>query len=462
MSKVKSSKQIDMTEGTIFPKLVKFAIPLMLSAMLQLLYNAIDMAMVGQFDGTTALSAVGSTTPMVNLFVNMFTGLSMGGSIVASLFFGSKDYENLNKTVHTSILLSIICGMIFGVFGFSVSKQLLVLMDVPDNVLEGSTTYVRIFFSGMIFNSVYNFGSGILRAVGDTKNPLKFLTISGAFNVLFNYVFIVIFGLGVAGVAYGTILSQAISAFLVLRCLCKNEENIRLDFKKLKLHKDIVIKLVKLGVPAGLQGSMFSLSNVIVQSSINSFGSVAMAACVAAGSLEGFMYVGINSVHHACLIFTSQNMGAKDVSRVFRSLFYCLGLASLICVTLSSTALLFDDFFIGLFDKNDYIVPLAKERLRYICIPYISFTIVETLNGFLRGLGYSLTPTLITLCGICGLRLFWIFTVFKQFTSLITVFLTYAFSWTVTAVILLFTTYFICKKIKAENPSPDDRTSADA
>ena len=284
------SYEMDMTSGPLLKKILIFSVPLMLSGILQLLFNAADIIVVGQFTGSSALAAVGSTSSLINLFVNVFIGFSIGANVLVAQYFGARDEKNVHETVHTSILLAIICGLILIVAGISLAPPMLELMDTPDEVLGQAVLYMRIYFVGMPATLVYNFGAAILRAVGDTRRPLYYLFVAGCVNVVLNLFFVVVCGRGVDGVAIATVISQVISAALIVRCLVKSDGMCRLNLSMLKLHRQKVIQIARIGLPAGFQGAIFSISNVLIQSSVNSFGSIAMAGNTAASNIEGFIF----------------------------------------------------------------------------------------------------------------------------------------------------------------------------
>ena len=331
----KTSKyEIDMCNGSILDKLVSFSIPLMLSGILQLLFNAVDIIVVGQFTGNEALAAVGSTTALINVFVNLFIGISLGASVLAARFYATGQEKEMSETVHTSITLALISGIAMGIIGVIAAKGALELMDTPDNVLNLSTLYMRIYFMGMPFFMLYNYGAAILRAVGDTKRPLLFLIISGATNVLLNLLLVIQFHLGVAGVAIATVISQCISCILVLRCLYLSDGSYQLRFNKLGMKTRYVKQIFQIGIPAGIQSTIINFSNVLLQSSVNSFGSVAMAGYTAANNILGFLYVSVNSITQACMSFTSQNYGVRKFKRMDKVLLECLGLTVMVALVL--------------------------------------------------------------------------------------------------------------------------------
>lgn len=442
---------INMCEGPLFPKIIAFTVPLILSSILQLLFNAADMIVAGKYVGKEALAAIGTTASLINLIINVFMGLSVGSNVLVARYRGAKRDRDVSETVHTSILLSIICGLILTVIGVVFAPKILVLMGTPENVLPLSSLYIRIYFLGMPMSMLYNFGAAILRAVGDTKHPLTYLTIAGALNAVCNVIFIVVFHMGVDGVAYATILSQAVSAVLTIGCLIKSKENYRLELKKLRLYKDKVLQIMKLGLPAGFQGAIFSMSNVLIQSSINSFGESAMAGNTAAVNLEGFVYVAMNSFYHACLTFTSQNYGAHKFDRVKKVLATCLG-----CVIVTGAALGFLCYFFGpqllsiYADETDreVVINYGMLRIPIIMLSYFTCGMMDVIVGSVRGLGYSIMPMIVSLMGACGFRILWIFTVFKKINTLPCLYYSYPISWVLTFSVHLICFIIVFKKLK--------------
>ena len=430
---------MDMVNGPIFSQVVRYALPLMLSGILQLLYNAADVVVVGRFAGPTALAAVSSTGSLTALIVNVFMGLSVGTSVVVAQNYGANRYRDVSEAVHTAVAISLLAGVVVAVFGVLAAKPLLQLMKNPPDVIDQSALYMRIYFLGMPVNMIYNFGSAVLRAVGDTKRPLYFLTIAGVVNVLLNLFFVIALKMGVAGVATATVISQAVSMVLTIACLMRSEGSIHLDLKKLRLHKDKLVQIVRIGLPAGIQGSLFSISNVIIQASINAFGSTVMAANGAAGNLEGFVYVGMNAFHQAALSFSGQNMGARRYDRLNKILLACVGAVSVIGLALGMAAYLGSDFLLAIYTTEPDVVTIGKIRLLYLCVPYLLCGIMDVFAGQLRGMGASLLPTVVTIVGVCGLRILWVYTIFAAMGTLEILYLSYPVSWAVTAA-----AHFVC------------------
>ncbi len=437
----KRGYEIDMVNGPILPNIIKFSFPLMISSMLQLLFNAADIIVVGQYAGPTALAAVGSTASITFLIITIFMGLAVGVNVIVARLYGAKDEEAMSKAVHTSIFISIVVGIALIFVGYFLARPLLELMGSPDDVIDKATLYMQIFFVGMPASMVYNFGASILRAVGDTKRPLYFLSVAGVLNVVVNLVLVIVFSMGVAGVAIATVLAQYLSAFLVVLCLVKSNGAYKLNLKKIKPDKGQFISIVKVGVPAGIQSMMFSLSNTLVQSSINSFGSDVMAGSTAAGNIDGFIYVALNAVHQATVSFIAQNIGAKKYSRINKIVKNSMGTALVIGVTLSAVVIIFGRSLLAIYNSDPQVIEYGMIRLYYIVAPYFLCGVMEIMLGALRGLGYSLVPTIISLVGTCILRIVWTLAVVPQFYSLEVLFSIYGITWIVTPLGLII--YFI-------------------
>ena len=443
------SYEMDMTSGPLLKKILIFSVPLMLSGILQLLFNAADIIVVGQFTGSSALAAVGSTSSLINLFVNVFIGFSIGANVLVAQYFGARDEKNVHETVHTSILLAIICGLILIVAGISLAPPMLELMDTPDEVLGQAVLYMRIYFVGMPATLVYNFGAAILRAVGDTRRPLYYLFVAGCVNVVLNLFFVVVCGRGVDGVAIATVISQVISAALIVRCLVKSDGMYRLNLSMLKLHRQKVIQIARIGLPAGFQGAIFSISNVLIQSSVNSFGSIAMAGNTAASNIEGFIYTCMNAVYQTSLSFTSQNLGAGKIKRISRILVECLVVVFLVGAVMGFLAYTFGAELLRIYSTDPEVIENGLHRMRVICQTYYLCGMMDVTVGALRGLGYSVMPMLVSLAGVCGVRIVWIFTAFVWSRSLFTLYISYPISWGATFVIHLICFAVVYRKLKA-------------
>lgn len=445
------SYEIDMCSGPLFPKILAFSIPLMLSGILQLLFNAADMIVVGRFAGNTALAAVGANAALINLLTNLFIGFSVGANVLVAQFYGARREREMSETVHSAVLLSLICGGVLLALGVLIAPQILIVMGTPQDVLGQAVLYIRIYFAGIPVLLFYNFGSSILRAVGDTKRPLYYLMMAGVINVILNLIFVIGFGLGVAGVALATVISQCVSAGLVVRCMMRMEGGCRLEFAKLKIHRNRMVQIIRIGFPAGLQGTMFSLSNVLIQSSVNSFGSVAMAGNTAGQNLEGFIYMAMNSFHQTALSFSSQNYGAGKYKRIDRVLLECLGMVTFTGLSLGWTAYLLGDRLLGIYSSDPHVIEVGILRMSVICTLYCLCGIMDVLTGHLRGLGCSVMPMLVSLLGVCVFRVFWIFTVFQQSRSLWTLYISYPVSWTLTAAVNVVCYMLVRKKWKVRS-----------
>ncbi|MBQ4580392.1 MAG: MATE family efflux transporter [Clostridia bacterium] len=442
-----------MTQGALLPKVLMFSLPLIASGILQLLFNAADMVVVGRWAGKECLAAVGSTGSLINLMVNVFIGLSVGGSVAVARSFGANDPQAVHRSVHTAMSLAIIAGVAVGLIGFIFCKPLLHLMDNP--VLDLATTYMKIYFLGMPFNMIYNFGASILRAVGDTRRPLTYLTIAGVVNVVLNLILVIVFHMNVAGVAIATVASQAVSAVLVVICLMRSHGVVHLDLKELRIHKRQLIDIARVGLPAGLQGSLFSISNVLIQSSVNSFGEVVVAANSAGGNLEGFVYTAMNAIHQAALTFASQNLGAGKIKRVRRSVWVCIATVAVIGLLLGNTMLLFGKPLLSLYLDDPMAIDPATgvtvldygiKRLSYMLPLYCLCGLMDVMVGSLRGVGYSIMPMIVSLTGACLFRVVWIVTIFAAHRTLDILYLSYPISWALTFGTHLLCYLFIAKK----------------
>lgn len=431
--------EIDMCNGPLFSKILLFSIPLILSGILQLLFNAADMIVAGRFAGSIALAAVGATSSLINLLINVFVGLSVGANVAIAHFYGAKQDRDLQETLHTAIMLSIICGFFLSIVGFFLAGPLLTLMGTPADILPYSVIYMKIYFIGMPVTLLYNFGSAIMRAVGDTKRPLYYLLGAGVLNVILNLIFVISFGMGVAGVALATILSQSVSAFLIIRCLIRNKGVCHLELKKLKLHKDKVKRILQVGLPAGFQGAIFSISNVLIQSSVNSFGSIAVAGNTATASLEGFIYNAMNAFHQTALSFTGQNMGAKKVRRVKKILLICLFCVTVTGLLMGTVALFFGKELLGIYSDDKAVIAFGYRRMLVIFTTYFLCGVMDVMVGSIRGMGYSIMPMIVSLLGACGLRIVWIFSIFKMNPTPELLYVSYPVSWFIT-----FSVHVIC------------------
>ena len=435
-----------MCNGSILDKLISFSIPLMLSGILQLLFNAVDIIVVGRFTGSEALAAVGSTTALINVFVNFFIGISLGSNVLAARFFAAGKDKEMSETVHTAITLALISGVGLGIIGVLAAKGALMLMDTPDNVLNLSTLYMRIYFVGMPFFMLYNYGAAILRAVGDTKRPLLFLIISGSVNVVLNLIFVIRFHMGVAGVAIATVISQAISCVLVLRCLYCTESSYQLRFSRLGMKAKYVKQIFQVGVPAGIQSTIINFSNVLLQSSVNSFGSVAMAGYTAANNILGFLYVSINSVTQACMSFTSQNYAVRRFKRMDKILLECLGLTVAVSLVFGGGSYLFGSELMHIYTKSADVVACGVDIMLYTTVTYFLCGMMDLFPGALRGMGHSAVPMILSVIGTVGTRIVWIYLVFPYHRALDFLFISYPVSWLLTIIMQVICFYFVRKK----------------
>lgn len=429
------SKLSDLTTAPLLPKIILFALPLAASSILQLLFNAADVIVVGRFAGSEALAAVGSTTSLINLLVNLFIGMSVGANVVTARALGAKDDSAVSNTVHTSVLLSVLSGMALAVVGLCFSHILLQLMGSPDDVIDLATMYLRIYFVGMPVTMLYNFGAALLRSAGDTRRPLYCLAAAGCINVLLNLFFVIVCRMSVAGVALATILSQAVSAAMVTLILLRESGPLHLDLRRLRLHRTTLAQIVRIGLPAGLQGMVFSLSNVVIQSAINSFGSVVIAGNSAASSIEGFVYVAMNACHQACVTFTSQNMGARKYQNVDRVLVCCIGCVVVVGTALGIGATMAGPLLCGIYSPDAAVIAAGVNRLRIICRLYALCGIMDVMVGSLRGMGYSVMPMIVSLVGSCALRLLWVATVFRAVGTIESLYISYPVTWALTAAV---------------------------
>ena len=423
-----------MCNGTIMDKLIAFAFPLMLSGVLQLMFNAVDIIVVGRFSGSSSLAAVGSTTALINVFANLFIGISLGANVLAARFFATGREKEMSETVHTSITFALISGIAMAIIGQICAKGALELMGTPEDVIGLSALYMRIYFLGMPFFMLYNYGAAILRAVGDTKRPLYFLVVSGVINAVLNMVLVIVFDLGVAGVAIATVFSQMISCVLVLICLAKTDASYRLYISKLGVKQEYLEQIFRVGIPAGIQSTVINFSNALLQSSVNSFGSTAMAGYTAANNVLGFLYMSINSVTQACMSFTSQNYGVGKYKRMDRVLLDCLILSVSVALLLGCGAYIFGTQILQIYTEDAQVVQCGLEILSITTVPYFLCGIMDLFPGALRGMGYSAVPMILSIIGTVGTRILWIFVFFPQYRSLYFLFISYPGSWLATIV----------------------------
>ena len=439
--------EIDMCNGTLMDKLISFSLPLMLSGILQLLFNAVDIIVVGRFTGRQALAAVGSTTALINIFTNLFIGISLGANVLAARFYASGKEKEMSETVHTSITLALISGLVMALAGVLLARFALNLMGTPNDVIDQSVLYMRIYFLGMPFFMLYNYGAAILRAVGDTKRPLFFLVISGMTNAVLNLVLVIVFHMGVAGLAIGTIVSQLISSILVLRCLYTSNTSYRLYFSKLGIKTQYLKQIFQVGIPAGIQSTVINLSNALLQSSVNSFGSVAMAGYTAANNIFGFLYMSVNAVTQSCMSFTSQNYGVKKLKRMDRVLLDCMILSVGVTLTLGCGAYFFGPELLKIYTSDADVIRCGVEVLAFTTVPYFCCGIMDLLPGALRGMGYSGVPMILSIIGTVGTRIVWIFGLFPAHRSLSFLFISYPVSWIITILMQAVCFCFVRKHV---------------
>ena len=449
-NKTKRSYEIDMCSGPLFSKIVLFALPLMASGVLQLLFNAADIIVVGRFAGSQSMAAVGSNGSLINLMVNVFIGLSIGANVLVARYYGARDEKNLEETVHTAMVIAVVGGLLLIAVGELLTKPILILMGSPEDVLPLAVLYMKIYFLGMPGTLVYNFGSAILRAVGDTRRPLYFLLTAGVVNVIFNLIFVIAFSMDVAGVGWATVISQYISAALVLRCLIQTEADYRLELSKLRVVKHKLCAIIQIGLPAGLQGAIFSISNVLIQSSINSFGSVAMAGSTASSNIEGFVYTAMNAIYQTALSFTSQNYGVGKWKRMDRVLIDCLILSFVAMMILGNSAYFFGPKLLTIYTSNSKVIQCGMEILLYTTVTYFLCGFMDLFPGALRGMGRSGVPMILSIIGTVGTRIVWIFWIFPNHRSLDILFISYPASWIITIVLQVICYYFVRKQLYAK------------
>lgn len=446
----KNRYEIDMCNGSIMDKLISFSIPLMLSGILQLLFNAVDIIVVGRFTGSQALAAVGSTTALINVFTNLFIGVSLRANVLAARFYASGRKKEMSETVHTSILFALLSGIVMVFVGLFFSRAALELMDTPADVIDQSALYMQIYFAGMPFFMLYNYGAAILRAVGDTKRPLFFLVIAGGVNAGLNLFLVIVLHLGVAGVAIATVIAQMISCILVLRCLYQSTGSYQLRISRLTLKWTYLKQIFQVGIPAGIQSTVINFSNVLLQSSVNSFGSVAMAGYTAANNIFGFLFAAVNSITQACMSFTSQNYGVGKWKRMDRVLLNCMLLTVIVSLVLGGGSYLFGPELLRIYTSDAAVIQCGMEILLYTTVTYFMCGIMDLFPGALRGMGCSAVPMLLSVIGTVGTRVVWIFMVFPKYRSLDILFISYPASWLVTIALQVVCYYFVRKKVKSE------------
>ena len=445
----KSVRRIDMCHGPIFINVIRYTVPIICTSVLQLLFNAADLVVVGRYCGINSVAAVGATNSLIHLFVNLFIGLGAGVSVAVAYAVGERDESKISRVVHTAIPLAVICGMIITTIGFTFSKPLLLLMGTPDETLPLSSLYIKIYFCGMVPSLVYEFSAAVCRASGDTKTPLKFLSLSGIINVVLNVFFVTIIDLNVVGVAIATVIAQIVSCVLMVIFLCRRNDCFKLQISKIRIYRQELIRIIKIGLPTGIQTSVFSASNVIIQSSVNSFGAAAIAGNTAAASIEGFIFVAMQAFHQSSLNYTGQNFGAKNSKRILKAFW-----TNIICVTVMSVTIIgvvytFKTNLLSLYiTDSPASIDVGVKRMSFICLFYFMCGIYEVLNGLIRGLGRSLVTMFISISGACGVRLVWIFTIFKTYHTLDSLYISYPISWGACIAALIVAAIIIFKKTK--------------
>ncbi|HIS26350.1 MAG TPA: MATE family efflux transporter [Candidatus Pullilachnospira intestinigallinarum] len=442
----KNKYEIDMCNGSIMDKLITFSLPLMLTSILQLMFNAVDIIVVGRFSGSQALAAVGSTTALINIFTNLFIGISLGANVLAARYFAAGRDREMSEAVHTAITLALISGIVMAFVGLGASRAALELMGTPEDVIDQSALYMRIYFMGMPFFMLYNYGAAILRAVGDTRRPLFFLGAAGLTNVALDLLLVIVIPLDVAGVAIGTVASQMISCILVIRCLCKTEGSYQLHFSKLSIRKVYLIRIFQVGIPAGIQSTVINFSNAMLQSSVNSFGSTAMAGYTAANNILGFLYAAVNAVTQACMSFTSQNFGVGKYKRMDRVLLDCVILSVGVSGVLGVGAYLFGTQLLGIYTGDAEVIQCGMEILSITTVPYFLCGIMDLLPGALRGMGHSAVPMVLSVIGTVGTRILWIYVFFPHHRSLYFLFISYPGSWIATILMQAVCFWFVRKR----------------
>ena len=446
------SYEMNMTSGPLLGKILTFSFPLMCSGVLQLLFNAADIIVVGRYTGHTALAAVGSTSSLINLIVNLFVGLSVGANVLIARSYGAKNMDAVHKGVHTAMLTAVVGGVFLIFVGVAASRPMLSLMGTPDDVIDQAALYLRIYFVGAPSLLVYNFGAAILRAVGDTRRPLYFLTLAGIINVVLNLVFVIVFSLGVAGVALATIISQTVSAYLIVVCLQHNTGAFRLVLHELRIDPEQFREILRIGVPAGVQGMVFSLSNVLIQSSVNSFGSAVMAGNTAASNIEGFVYTCMNAVSQTSMSFVSQNVGARRFARVDKVVAQCMMLSAAVGIGLGASAYLAGRWLLTIYTSDAQVITYGLYRMSVVCTTYFLCGWMDCLACSVRGLGASVLPMVVSIVGACLLRIVWVMTIFQWERTQLCLYISYPVSWALTMAAHLICFLVLRKKVRSQNP----------
>lgn len=446
----KNKYEIDMCNGTIMDKLISFSFPLMLTSILQLMFNAVDIIVVGRFSGSQSLAAVGSTTALINIFTNLFIGISLGANVLAARYYAAGRDKEMSEAVHTAIFLALISGLIMAVVGIGASRFALTLMGTPDDVIDLSVLYMRIYFMGMPFFMLYNYGAAILRAVGDTKRPLFYLIAAGLANVVLDLLLVIVIPLNVAGVAVGTVASQMVSCILVLRCLYRTEGSYQLRFSRLTIKSEHLKMIFQVGVPAGIQSTVINFSNALLQSSVNSFGSTAMAGYTAANNIIGFLYSAVNAVTQACMSFTSQNYSVGKPKRMDRVLVNCIILTVSVSAAMGIGAYAFGGQLLKIYTSEADVIRCGLEVLSITTVPYFLCGIMDLFPGAMRGMGHSGVPMILSVIGTVGTRIVWVYLLFPHHRSLYFLFISYPASWILTIIMQAVCFYFVRKQCRME------------
>ena len=451
----RAPRSIEMTEGSLLKNILYFSLPLLFSGILQLLFNAADTIVVGRYAGEQALAAVGSVGALNSLIISLFIGLSVGSNVVVARQMGARDFKGVQDAVHTSVAISLISGVFLAFVGFFLARPLLLLMGSPEDVIDLSVLYVRIIFIGMPVQMVYNFCAAILRAVGDTKRPLYFLTVAGVINVVLNLIFVINFGMTVDGVALATIISQAVSAVLVVRSLMTREDAVRLNLRKLRIVPSVLWQIVRIGLPSGIQSSLFAVSNVVIQSSVNSFGTIAMAGAAAASNIGGFVYQGISAFVQAATSFVSQNIGARKPRRALNAMWASHMWSFVFTFSLGLLSVVFGEQLLSIYNTDPEVIEWGMIRMVYAHLPYFLCGFMEIFSGALRGIGYSLLPMIVSLLGACVFRIVWIYTIFQKYRTMQCLLLSWPVSWVITTIAMAFFFFHLYKKV-CKNYTPEE------
>ena len=433
MQQEKTKQKGLMTEGVIWKELLLFSVPLLLGNLFQQLYNAVDSVVVGNYIGAQALAAVGSSAPVINLLVSFFMGLSVGAGVIISRYFGARNMESLQDSIHTSLALTMTAGIFMTLFGIIFSPTILRWIGTPSDVMSSSVLYLRIYFGGILSVMLYNMGSGILRAVWDSKNPLYFLIVSSITNILLDLLFVIVFDMGIAGVGWATLIAQTISAVLTLLLLIKTKQEYKVTLKKIRFHKDKLIEIIRLGLPSGIQNGVVSFSNVIVQSNINAFGSLAMAGCGAYTKIDGFAILPVMSYSMALTTFTGQNMGAKKYDRVKQGARSGIIMSLLTTIAISALLLIFGEQVLSIFSDNPKVISYGLYMMHVLAPFYIFLAISHAFNGIIRGAGITTIPMIVMITCWCGMRMTWILASVPIFHDIGVVFMGWPLTWAASA-----------------------------